>query len=184
MEVFDIIIIGAGVVGSACGYYLARAGAQVLLVDRHDPGRATDAGAGIISPESSTAYGAAWMKLALAAAEEYPNLIADLESQTGLKTGYARCGHLLVAVSEDEKAVLDQLGSSVRGAAPAGIAPAEARLLFPPLGEIQAARYIESGARVDGQRLAAAMQRAAAGLGLTIHQAGCLLYTSDAADEN
>ncbi len=33
----DVIVIGAGIVGAACGYYLARAGARVLVVERAFP---------------------------------------------------------------------------------------------------------------------------------------------------
>lgn len=40
----DVVVIGAGLVGAACAYYLARAGAQVLVVDRTGPAGGTTAG--------------------------------------------------------------------------------------------------------------------------------------------
>lgn len=46
----DATVIGGGVVGSAVAYHLARDGHDTLLLDRRDEGRATDAGAGILSP--------------------------------------------------------------------------------------------------------------------------------------
>ena len=49
----DVVVIGGGLVGSALAYELVTAGADVVLVDRHDAGRATDAGAGILSPETN-----------------------------------------------------------------------------------------------------------------------------------
>ena len=45
----DVIIIGGGIVGSAAAYECARAGLRTLLLDRNDQGRATNAGAGIIT---------------------------------------------------------------------------------------------------------------------------------------
>ena len=47
----DIIVVGAGVVGSAIAYELARRGASVQLVDDRQPGMgATQASAGMLAP--------------------------------------------------------------------------------------------------------------------------------------
>src|SRR5258706_576145 len=51
---FDAIVIGGGLLGSATAYHLVAAGARTLLIDRGDSGRATDAGAGILSPETNS----------------------------------------------------------------------------------------------------------------------------------
>jgi D-amino-acid dehydrogenase len=48
--VFDAAVVGGGILGTATAYHLAGAGLRTLLVDRADVGRATDAGAGILSP--------------------------------------------------------------------------------------------------------------------------------------
>ena len=55
MSSFDVVVVGGGIVGTATAYELGRAGARTLLVDRADAGRATDAGAGILSPETAEA---------------------------------------------------------------------------------------------------------------------------------
>ena len=49
---YDAIVIGGGVVGMSIAYHLVRAGAHTLLLDRADAGRATDAGAGILTAGS------------------------------------------------------------------------------------------------------------------------------------
>lgn len=36
-EIYDVIIAGAGSMGMAAGYYLARQGVKVLLIDAYDP---------------------------------------------------------------------------------------------------------------------------------------------------
>jgi D-amino-acid dehydrogenase len=55
MAGFDAIVVGGGVVGLSTAYHLTLGGAKTLLVDRRHPGRATDAGAGILSAASDTA---------------------------------------------------------------------------------------------------------------------------------
>ena len=48
-----VLIIGGGVVGAGAALHLADEGVDVTLVDRHDQGHATAAGAGIIAPGTS-----------------------------------------------------------------------------------------------------------------------------------
>ena len=99
---FDAAIVGGGILGTATAYHLAAAGARTLLVDRADLGRATDAGAGILSPETNSRDPEPWFDLAVEAAAYYPALIDRLRDEQANDTGYARCGQLVVAVSEDE----------------------------------------------------------------------------------
>ena len=74
-ESYDLIIIGGGIVGAAAAYRAARLGACALLVDRHDPGRATDAGAGILAPEMNKRDPDAWFNFAIEAVDHYPELV-------------------------------------------------------------------------------------------------------------
>ena len=46
MSRYDVIVIGAGVVGMGCASYLQRAGHRVTVIDRLPPGRATSFGNG------------------------------------------------------------------------------------------------------------------------------------------
>jgi len=101
---YDLIVIGGGIVGLSVAYHAVAAGARTLLVDRTDPGRATAAGAGILAPETSAIESDAWFRLAIAAVDYYPTLIAQLEADTTGSTGYAPTEALLVAVSADEDA--------------------------------------------------------------------------------
>jgi D-amino-acid dehydrogenase len=45
-----VVVVGAGVFGASVAYHLAREGAEVVVFDRDDAGRATSAGAGIVCP--------------------------------------------------------------------------------------------------------------------------------------
>ena len=49
-DVHDLVVVGAGIVGSCCARYLQEAGHEVVLVDRIEPGMGCSFGnAGIIS---------------------------------------------------------------------------------------------------------------------------------------
>ena len=39
------VVIGAGILGASTAYHLAKSGADVVIIDRQDPGQATDAAA-------------------------------------------------------------------------------------------------------------------------------------------
>ncbi|WP_258168317.1 FAD-binding oxidoreductase, partial [Paenibacillus sp. AR247] len=90
------IIIGSGILGASTSYQLAKMGADVLLIDRKDPGQATDAAAGIICPWLSQRRNQAWYQLAKAGAAFYPGLIKELEAEGETQTGYAKVGALSV----------------------------------------------------------------------------------------
>jgi glycine/D-amino acid oxidase-like deaminating enzyme len=175
---FDAAVIGGGLLGTATAYHLVLAGARTVLVDRADAGRATDAGAGILSPETNSRDPDAWFRLAAAAVDYYPALIERLGAEQAGDTGYARCGKLVVAVSDDEiepfararRIIFERQRS--RGLPKPGdlheIAATEARDLFPALAPVHGAVYSRLAARVDGRLLNGAMRRAATARGLAV----------------
>lgn len=178
---YDAIVVGGGIVGMSTAYHLVCAGAKTLLIDRGDRGRATDAGAGIISPEMHGRGADAWFRFAVAAVDYYPTLIERLQADHGGDTGYARCGQLVVAVSEDEFAPFEDvrrliLGRQERYGFPRPddlyeISGSAAQELFPLLVPVYGALYYRSAARVDGRLLNHALRQAAEQRGLTIQQA-------------
>src|SRR3982751_319982 len=94
---YDAIVVGGGVVGMSIAYHLVSAGAHTLLLDRADSGRATDAGAGILTAETNGHASDAWLDFAVAAVDYYPHLVARLAAAGVGETGYAVCGQLAVA---------------------------------------------------------------------------------------
>ena len=176
-----VVVVGGGLLGLAAAYHLTRAGADTLLLDRADAGRATDAGAGILSPETNTRDPESWFDLASAAVATYPQLTAQLAELDAGDTGYARCGLLQVAATEDEVPLYEAARARIferqrRRGAPSPqdlreVTPVEARRLFPPLTEVYGAIYNHNAARVDGRLLAGALRRAGERLGLTVRHA-------------
>ncbi|HSF06963.1 MAG TPA: FAD-dependent oxidoreductase [Methylomirabilota bacterium] len=176
--IFDAAVVGGGLLGTATAYHLASAGARAVLVDRADLGRATDAGAGILSPETNSRDPEAWFRLAAAAVEYYPTLVDRLRGEQAGDTGYAQCGKLVVAVSDDETAPFEHARRIIferqraRGRPTAAdlheVTGAEARALFPPLAPVRGAIYSRRAARVDGRLLNRALRTAAEARGLVV----------------
>jgi D-amino-acid dehydrogenase len=161
-----VVVVGAGVLGASAAYHLAREGCEVSLVDRVDEGRATAAGAGIVCPWGSLVEDPASYALLEAGARYYHELVPRLAEDGEHDLGYARVGGLYVPAEARELEQLERRARARARAAPeAGtierLSPQQACALFPPLRREQPALFISGGARVDGRRLAAALQRAA-----------------------
>ncbi|GIP11539.1 MAG: FAD-binding oxidoreductase [Paenibacillus macerans] len=167
------IVIGAGILGASTAYQLAKRGAEVIIVDRKDPGQATAAAAGIICPWISQRRNQAWYRLAKEGARFYPSLIAELEQGGETETGYARVGALRLHKEIEKLVQLEKLAVKRRQDAPeigeiTLLNPGEVKRLFPPLADDYAALHISGAARVDGRALRDALLRAAIGFGATL----------------
>ncbi|MBR0665721.1 FAD-dependent oxidoreductase [Roseomonas hellenica] len=168
-----VVVIGGGILGACTAYHLMRAGAEVILLDRAHEGRATSAGAGIVSPWTTRYEGPALYTMLLGGAEAYPALVAALAEDGETDLGYRRVGTLC---APEDPAILDDLEPMVRARAAASpaagavtrLTPAEAGALFPALAGDRAALHVEGGARLDGRRLSAALHRAIARRGGTL----------------
>lgn len=173
---FDLIVVGGGVVGAAAAYRSVGRGARTLLVDRHHEGRATDAGAGIVSPETEIRDGSPRQVMTDATPAFYAELIDALARDGERDTGFARCGKLVIARDAREAKILDRylqllLDPTRPGSVPAPgtiaeIEPETALGMIPVLGAVSKAFVSRDAARVDGRQLTAAMLRAAEGRGL------------------
>ena len=91
-----VVVIGAGVLGASAAFHLARAGAEVVMVDRSHDGRATAAGAGIVCPWLSGATDPDWYRIAAAGARYLPELAERLAEAGERDLGHRRVGALAV----------------------------------------------------------------------------------------
>ena len=179
----DVVVVGGGLVGAACAYELARDGHGVTVVDRHHPGRATDAGAGILSPETYAASEPTFLTLADLAGDHYRALVPALAELGAPDTGYTVCGSLRVAydATEDESfAEAVTVAVARHGDLLEPIDAAEARGRFPPLGDVRHALFNARAARVDGRAMVAALEFAARALGVDWRAGEVTGFTVDA----
>lgn len=171
---FDLIVVGGGIVGAAAAYRAGQLGARTLLCDRRDAGRATDAGAGILAPESSTRDGRLWYDFALDAVGYYSALIEDLAADCvpgeELSQAYGLCAKMIVALNDVEAASLAEIERTVytrqeeRRPPPEEsvqrISPNEARnAYYPLLADASAVLLQPAARRVDGRLMTAALER-------------------------
>jgi D-amino-acid dehydrogenase len=178
----DVVVIGGGLVGTSLAYELVSAGASTVLVDRHDPGRATDAGAGILAPETSLDPDPEFLGFGLAAARHYEDLIARLEADGAMDTGYAITGSVLVAERPGDDAVMDVAVSLAAGRCPEAVEeidPGDVAQHFPPLRPVRRALHNRAARRVDGRLLNRAIKDAARARGLDTVDAGVDTFTTD-----
>ncbi|HTC10760.1 MAG TPA: FAD-dependent oxidoreductase [Acetobacteraceae bacterium] len=168
------IVVGAGVLGASAAYHLARAGAQVIVIDAARDGRATAAGAGLICPWVSGVDDAVFYALYADGGRYYTDLVPALAELGETDLGFRRSGALVVSADAAELACIERFARQRQADAPemgaiSRLAPREARALFPPLRQEYGAVHVAGGARVDGRRLAAALLRAAQKHGATLH---------------
>jgi len=93
-----VIIIGGGVIGCSVAYHLAKKGwKEIILLERKQLTSGTTwHAAGLIAQLRATAN---MTKLAKYSQELYGNL----EKETGVSTGFKRCGSITVALTEERK---------------------------------------------------------------------------------
>ena len=157
--------------GLALAYELSCLGATVTVIDAGHPGRATDAGAGILSPATSAETDAALWPFLRQAGTHYPALLARLAGDGAdvSAAGYGACGILSVGLRPHEDGWFSPFADLVLQRSPGEVAeiPAdEATALFPPLGPVHRALHAPGSAHVDGRGMAAALRRAAEGRGI------------------
>lgn len=177
-------MIGGGIVGASAAYHLARENVHTVLVDRRDLGRATSAGAGIISPGTSQRDNPPFYELAKPAVSYYPLLVEQLAGVQAGETGYDVCGDIFLAENDDEAARLDDLKAMIAARHAAGmpnigqVAFLDAREtaeLFPAVRDVPGALWIPGAARVDGSHMRDALTRAAEHHGAEIVQGNATL---------
>jgi glycine oxidase len=115
----DIVVVGAGIVGCAVAYELARRGASVQIVDDRPAGMgATQASAGVLAPYIEASEGPL-LDLAARSLDLFDNFISDVAAASGRPVTYRRNGTLEVALNEE---ALGRLRASAANLTSRGIA--------------------------------------------------------------
>ena len=169
-----MIVIGAGAIGSSVAYYLSKAGARVMLLDRGEVGaQATQASAGMLIPQSESAGPGPFTALALESVRLFGALSEELRERTGMDIGYRATALLRVALDEAEEHDLRvRRAWQVRaGIAVSWLDAASATEVEPGLNpEVRAALYYPNDHQVNALSLARALVRAAVDLGTVLQE--------------
>jgi glycine oxidase len=96
------VVIGAGVVGCAVAYELARRGASVEIVDDRPAGMgATQASAGVLAPYIEARDEGPLLKLTTRGLDLFDKFVARVSSVSGMAITYKRTGTLDIAANDD-----------------------------------------------------------------------------------
>jgi glycine oxidase len=108
---YEVVVVGAGVIGLACAWRIAQTGRSVLVVDRAEPGAgASGVAAGMLAPVMEADFGEeALLRLNLEGAAAWPGFAAELAERTGIDLGYVQSGALVVALDRDDAEELRRL---------------------------------------------------------------------------
>ncbi len=165
----DLAVIGAGVIGLSCAWRAAQAGMSVVVLERDEPGAgASGVAAGMLAPVTEAEFGEeALLRANVEARGLWPGFAAELSELTGISTGYAESGALVVAADRDDAEELRRVHDYHHrlGLRSEWLGPREARSLEPGLsprigGAIDAPEegHVDPGAAV--RALEAALESA------------------------
>jgi glycine oxidase len=164
----SVVVVGGGVMGCACAWELARAGARVVVLERSVPGaEASSAAAGILGAQVEAHDDGPLAALGRASRRLYPRFVRELARSTGIDVEYRESGVLKVASSTR---ALGDLARSVAWQKPSPLRVNRSwlRREEPEL----AARFaggvlFESDARIDPRLLLRALHIGASNAGVT-----------------
>lgn len=162
-----VIVVGAGVMGSASALELARArdGAEVELLERAVPGaEASSAAAGMLGAQLES-HDRTQFALFVRARAGYATWAEELRRDTGIDVGHRVSGALRLAFSEDDARELHEIvrWQSEAGARAEFLEATEARALEPAIGDATiAAAYFPDESQVDPPLLLRALNVAVA----------------------
>ncbi|HWZ30563.1 MAG TPA: FAD-dependent oxidoreductase [Bryobacteraceae bacterium] len=112
----DVLIAGAGLIGSSIAWRLSQAGASVTLCDAGTLGGETSsAGAGMLSPGGEFDKPSVWIDLAVEGMRMYPAFVEELASETGVPIDFQICGcHHFVGSETAQRRAAFQSSKSIR----------------------------------------------------------------------
>jgi glycine oxidase len=98
----DVVVVGAGIIGCAVAYELARRGASVQIVDDRPAGMgATQASAGVLAPYIEARQNGPLLDLTVRSLDLFDKFVARVSTVSGATVNYRRTGTLDVAVHEE-----------------------------------------------------------------------------------
>ncbi len=155
----EVVIIGGGVIGTVTAYVLAKAGIQVLLIERKEIGSGTTskaAAAALLQTKTSP------KKLALA--NHSLKLLDDLHDQLEGRFEYAHTGSVLAATTPDEYQLVKDMNATLQSLGlPVDLLDGQqARQMMPVLGDsVIGASYSLRDAQINPLELIVACAQAA-----------------------
>ena len=144
---YEVIVIGAGIIGAAAAYYLSKAGLEVLIVEKDIPAAGSSGACdGTIFIQSKPA--GPKLEMGLRSARLYSELSKELK----YPLGYKQQGGMILMENEEEEQILGKIVAEQQsgGANVSIISPEEARRKQPGLsGVVTSATWCPDDAHIN-----------------------------------
>lgn len=163
-RVWDVAIIGGGIIGLSCAFELARRGRKVVLIEREQPGQqASRVAAGLLGTATlPVGENDAFFPLKLDSLRRYPIFVSKVESIGRRSAGYRTDGTLWVArtVAEDEQLEALHEDRIRRGLRSRRVPAGEIFLTEPELAsDLIGGVLVDEDVQVDPRRLLSSLER-------------------------
>jgi glycine oxidase len=167
-----VIVVGAGVIGTAVACELTARGVGCAVVDERDPGGgATQASAGMLAPYVEGHENGPLLDLGIRSLALYDDWIARVTRDAGLDVEYRRVGTLEIALDAPHAAELRAAARRDPSVTRTWLEADAARTAHPALGSIAGALFTPSHGYVAARQLTAAHAAAAVKRGASFHRA-------------
>lgn len=100
--VHDVLVVGAGLIGSSIAWLLSKAGCRVVLIEAGSlGGEASSAGAGMLAPGGEYREPSPAARFAIESLAMYLTFVRQLEKESGLSIDYRKCGAIELAYQRE-----------------------------------------------------------------------------------
>ena len=172
MPTDEVVIIGAGAIGTAVAWRCAQRGRRVCLVDPDPTRGAWRTAAGMLAPITELHFTETpLLRLSLDSLARYPSFVAEVEDESGLPTGFAQTGTVAIAWDGADLAALHDRHAFARtlGVDASLLTGRELRELEPALAAgLPGGMFAPGDHQVDPRLLHAALSEAARRRGVRV----------------
>lgn len=177
-KTYDVVIVGAGVMGCASALALVKRGLSVCVLERSVPGaEASSAAAGMLAAQVEAHHPGPFFDLCIQSRARFALWAEDLRARTGIDVEHRVCGVLKLTFDEAAAATARAHASWQRAAGQRVdlVDRATAREIEPTIAEgATFAAHFPDEARIDPPRLLKALRIAAERAG-TVFKSGALV---------
>ncbi len=167
----QVVVVGAGIVGCAIAYEIARRGVHVRVIDRREVGQgATQASAGVLAPYIEAHDRRPLLDLTTRSLDLYDEFVAGIVEDSGVAVQYVRTGTLEIAAGQGDMRRLEGIRAACveRGIGAELLDANAVRQVEPHLAAtVQGGLVVESHGFIGASELTAALRRAAAAHGVS-----------------
>lgn len=176
MQTSDVLVVGAGLLGSALAYGMARQGTQVAVIDEGDQVlRASRGNFGLVWVQGKGVGKPEYARWSRVSARLWPQLAEDLLTDTGVDVHLQQPGGIHLCLTEEEFQARRQQLQTLRDAVDADyqfemLDLKAARTLLPSLGDaVAGASYSPMDGHVNPLKLLGSLHAACRHRGVRLH---------------